>query len=145
MDGTCSLHPCWLLADTKFQCNYPEADRGSGSGQCVEVRGLAGKAPTELLSCSWAAPVGTARDRPTGHGAAGKSRAALIDIRDASHILQLNLLQCNTPPASPSNDCEFLVDHAEEKKKYPDLVAYFGKYLHVPAVLSACRAAGLSV
>lgn len=38
-----------MSAGTKFQCDYPEEAYGSGSGACVEVRGLAASA---ALSCS---------------------------------------------------------------------------------------------
>lgn len=47
---------CSTPAGTKFRCDYPEADHGSGSGQCVEVRALAVSAAVSSAAPGAAAP-----------------------------------------------------------------------------------------
>lgn len=65
---------CSTPAGTKFQCDYPESDRGSGSGQCVEVRALAVSAA--VSSAARAAP-----------GAAAPCRKTLADQRLGSNCV----------------------------------------------------------
>lgn len=119
----CVSGPC--TADTKFQCSYPEAEYGGGSGQCVEVRadrgslGLPAKSRAQP-TCACGLPL---CDLGAAAAAALTLAQGLTPVYCAPprhcHSVSLRLcsadlpgLQCNIKNTFNDNDCLFLIDHS---------------------------------